>query len=97
MTTYIWNTEHEVMVANDEDIYNARKMLIKRVQANLNVQLKRWDELEFSQGPNFESTAVETWRCAAQKIADEQIEKLNGEPDQEILFYECVIYNHTNE
>ena len=97
MTTYIWNTEHEVMVANDEDIYNARKLLIKRVKANLDVQLKKWDELELSQGDNFESTAVETWRWAAQSAAEEQIEKLNGEPDQEVLFYDCIIYNHSNE
>ena len=100
MTTFIWNTEYEVLVAVEETVRAARQSLVTQINKELNFYLKTLNDQQDKLSKDnvyYEGTMFDSWIAAAQRKADEKLDKVKKDPDQEILFYECVIYQHANE
>ncbi len=88
------------MVANDENVEEARASLSKQVNKELEVEYKKLKDQQdklSKENAYYEGTIFDSWMSSLQRDADQKLDKLKEDPDEEILFYECKIYNHANE
>lgn len=97
MKTFIWNTEYEVLLANAENVEDARQILFKAFVNSSRVRLiddKDRDKIKDNAIPSYVLSRAESiinsdvWTL---------LEAFKREPDTIVEMYKGIIYNHANE